>query len=117
MVWKKGQSGNPGGHPRALREVTAFAREKSQAALERLADIVATSKNEAAVVRAAEVLLERGFGKPLQSIHNTFGRSKHSRDLTRDQLLAIVSSGHKEGTQDLADPEPTGQDGEQIVTQ
>ncbi|MBB2177515.1 DUF5681 domain-containing protein [Gluconacetobacter johannae] len=42
--FKKGQSGNPGGKPKALREVIELAREHTQLAVERLAHWAASNE-------------------------------------------------------------------------
>lgn len=69
MKWQKGQSGNPGGRPKALQEVEEAARQHTPAAMEALVSI---AKNEeappAARVSAASVLLDRAWGKPRQDM-------------------------------------------------
>lgn len=68
MKFEKGQSGNPGGRPKALKEVEEAAREHSADALETLAsimkDVVAP---HAARVSASQAILDRAWGKPKQS--------------------------------------------------
>lgn len=61
--WQPGQSGNPGGRPRALRDVIQAAREYTHAALARLVALMG-SDNESVALRAAEALLERAWGRP-----------------------------------------------------
>ena len=68
MTWVKGQSGNPTGRPKEIREIAELARSHAPAILERLAQIALTSKNEAAAARAGELVLERGLGKAIQPI-------------------------------------------------
>jgi hypothetical protein len=67
MPFEKGQSGNPSGRPKENAEVKALAREHAEEAISRLADWV-RSDNPKASVSAAIALLDRGFGKPAQSI-------------------------------------------------
>ena len=51
-----------------------LARSKSKAAIQRLASIVRTGKDSDAI-RASEALLDRGFGRPQQSIdHSASGK-------------------------------------------
>jgi hypothetical protein len=62
--WLKGTCPNPGGRPKAVREVAALAREYSEAAINTLADIMLdVNAHTPSRVRAAEILLERGCGR------------------------------------------------------
>ena len=63
----RGMSGNPGGRPRTLREVTELARLRTPLALERLT-VLMDSGNEAIALRACESLLDRGWGRPTQRL-------------------------------------------------
>ena len=67
--WQKGQSGNPGGRPKVIGDLQEQARQWAPEALEALR-AVATSKDAppSARVSAAVALLDRGYGKPAQSI-------------------------------------------------
>lgn len=68
----KGQSGNPGGRPKALFDIQSLAREKTKAALNTLAEIMEnTEAPHAARVSAACALLDRGYGKPTQTTELT----------------------------------------------
>ncbi|MBS1035000.1 DUF5681 domain-containing protein [Gluconobacter cerinus] len=60
--FKKGQSGNPGGRPKSIKEVKEAAREHTLLAIERLAHW-ARSNEPAASVAASNALLDRGWGK------------------------------------------------------
>ncbi len=61
--WPRGVSGNPGGRPRALREVLDLARQHTVRAIERLAELM-DSEDEGIALRACEALIDRGWGKP-----------------------------------------------------
>src|SRR5688500_7348115 len=65
--WKPGQSGNPGGRPKVSAEIRGLARDHGAQAIERLVALM-RSKNESVAVRAAEALLDRGYGRPMQGI-------------------------------------------------
>lgn len=65
--FQKGQSGNPGGRSKELTEVIALARSKCAAAVERLEYWMA-SDNPTASVAACNALLDRGLGKPTQTV-------------------------------------------------
>ena len=67
MPFKKGQSGNPGGRPKEVAEVRELAKEHGPEAIERLVKLMA-SDNERTAVAACEAILNRGYGKPGQSV-------------------------------------------------
>jgi HEAT repeat protein len=66
-LFKPGQSGNPGGRPKGEARVREAAQKHG---LEALAVLVDAMKDPDARVRirAAEIVLERGFGKAPQAI-------------------------------------------------
>jgi len=57
--WKAGQSGNPGGRPKAQKDIEALARKYTPAAIAAL--VAALSGKDR--VHAAAILLDRGWGK------------------------------------------------------
>jgi hypothetical protein len=67
LTWKKGQSGNPGGRPKAANDVKELARTHSTEAIKRLAHWM-RSKDPRASVAAAQALLDRAYGKPPQQV-------------------------------------------------
>ena len=66
-AWKPGQRGNPGGRPKVVAEIRELARQHGHEAIQRLVALM-HSKNESVAVRAAEALLDRGYGRPLQGL-------------------------------------------------
>ena len=66
-AWRPGRSGNPGGRPRIVKEIRELARQHGAAAIERLRDLMHSS-NGGVAVRAASELLDRGYGRPSQSV-------------------------------------------------
>lgn len=64
--WQPGQTGNPGGRPKVAAEIRDLAREHGPMAIQRLTCLM-HSKNETVAIRAAEAILERGYGRPLQT--------------------------------------------------
>ena len=67
--WRKGQSGNPGGRTRVIGDLQEQARQWAPEALEALREIAASrDAPPSARVSAAVALLDRGYGKPAQSI-------------------------------------------------
>lgn len=68
----KGQSGNPSGRPKDEMKLRQLARTYTLPALKTLAEIMRSKKAPAAArVNAACALLDRGFGKPAQSVDLT----------------------------------------------
>jgi hypothetical protein len=63
--WVKGQSGNPGGRPKALVDVQQMARTHTPEAINAL---VAALKVPQTRVPAAVALLDRGWGKAAQVV-------------------------------------------------
>jgi hypothetical protein len=68
--FRPGQSGNPGGRPKGERSVREIAQQHTTAAMETLVHVMRTGKNSERV-QAATTLLDRGWGKPNQSIEMT----------------------------------------------
>jgi hypothetical protein len=69
VPWAKGQSGNPGGRPKAEREVIELAREGSVRAIGRLVQLIESEDGRVAIA-AANSVLDRAFGKPTQPLAN-----------------------------------------------
>ncbi|GEP04042.1 DUF5681 domain-containing protein [Methylobacterium oxalidis] len=69
MPFQPGQSGNPGGRPKASARVRDAAREHTERAIEVLVAIM-TSEDAATAARvaAASAILDRGYGKPTQPV-------------------------------------------------
>lgn len=69
MVWKKGQSGNPGGRNTEidLTEIRTLARTHTKIAIDCLVHWARDLKNPASI-GAAQALLDRGWGKPQQAV-------------------------------------------------
>jgi hypothetical protein len=72
MAWKPGQSGNPGGRPKELREIAQLSREHSKEAIERLVFWM-RSDNPKASTAACNAILDRGYGKPSQPLEHDVG--------------------------------------------
>lgn len=87
-----GQSGNPGGRPKALRSVEEEARKHTALAMQTLASIANDIKAPpAARVTAASVLLDRGWGKARQ--HMELAPSDEFETWTEEELRAFVLEG------------------------
>lgn len=68
--FRPGQSGNPGGRPRGLVELCKLARAYTPQALKVLVEVMADERASSvgARVRAAEALLNRAWGMPVEAI-------------------------------------------------
>lgn len=70
MAFIKGQSGNPGGRPKTAGLVKEAAQSYGLEAVEKLAELM-RSDQPAVAQKAAQTLLDRGFGRPEQSVEMT----------------------------------------------
>jgi hypothetical protein len=68
--FQPGQSGNPGGRPKAAHHIRDLARQHTEAAVLALVEALA-AKSERTRVAAAEALLDRGWGRPMQAVEHT----------------------------------------------
>ena len=102
--FKGGQSGNPGGRPKIFSEVKQAAHEHTDAAIETLVGVMNNEEaTPAARVAAANAILDRGWGKP-ESHTNVAHHNKPLRELTDDELYAIIAEGESDEEPE-ADPE------------
>src|SRR4249920_3085717 len=86
--WKPGQSGNPKGPPRPSHDVTALAQNLTPVAINTLAKIMQNDKEPAgARVSAAGLILDRAWGKPLQTLATPDGNSPISLHLLATQFV------------------------------
>ena len=65
----KGKSGNPEGRPKMPEDLKEAFRELTPAAVRALSEIINSPESKPVErIRAAEVILDRGWGKPTQSM-------------------------------------------------
>jgi Family of unknown function (DUF5681) len=65
--FKKGESGNPGGRPKLPTDIREAFKAKAPQALEVLTRCLQSDDDRIAMM-AAQAILDRGYGKPTQSI-------------------------------------------------
>jgi hypothetical protein len=83
----KGVSGNPGGRAKRTPEeldLIAACKAKAPQALDVMIEIMAHGENERNRLAAAQAIIERGYGKPEQSV---------KADLTGNFTVEIVRFG------------------------
>jgi hypothetical protein len=88
-----GQSGNPGGRPKVVGEVRESARQHTIEAINTLVSIMQDQKAPpAARVLAANSILDRGYGKPAQTIDAHMNRGS-IQEMSDAELTAIAAGG------------------------
>jgi hypothetical protein len=108
MPFVKGQSGNPGGKvPITLqqRQFTAWCQETAIKKVMKKVDEFLDSNNKDHQKWAAEIVLERAFGKPIQLNQNENYEMAEVKTLTDAELKAkalelinVNSTGNSQGT-------------------
>jgi hypothetical protein len=66
--WQPGKSANPGGRPSIPEEVKAALQAATPAAVATLVEIMTAGKSEDTRVKAANIILERVYGKARQDV-------------------------------------------------
>src|ERR1700674_2334042 len=83
--FRKGESGNPGGRPKAVAELRDLARTYTAEAIDALAELMRDGEDERVRLAASVSLLDRGWGKPAQALAGPDGES-----LRPDQSYGVV---------------------------
>ena len=107
MKFKPGQSGNPGGRPKVLGEVQTLARQYTTEAIEALVAIMRNKQAPpAAVALASNSILDRGYGRPAQTIAASVNRQAPD-EMSDAELLAIAAYGGSDDDEEADDSVPT----------
>ena len=95
----KGQTGNPRGRPKEAHDLKELARAQTAEAVKTLIDVMKTGA-AAARVQAATALLDRGYGKPLQSVDVTTRRAVDDipEELIDAAIAQLAAAGRPEAT-------------------
>jgi len=67
VKFQKGQSGNSGGRPKEDQRVNELAREYTDAAIAKLAELMKWPDDPRVQLNAAVALLDRAYGRPAQA--------------------------------------------------
>jgi len=70
MVFKPGQSGNPGGRPREEMAVIQLAKQNSEKAILKLVELI-DSEDPKVSIAASNAVLDRAIGKPKQALEHS----------------------------------------------
>jgi hypothetical protein len=88
--WAKGHCPNPGGRPRVVAEIRSLAQEHGPEAIQRLVALM-RSNNERVAAMASQALLDRGYGRPEQSISVGPPANIPTGDITPDQAAQVYA--------------------------
>lgn len=104
-LFKPGQSGNPGGRPKANPEIRELARAHTPQAVKVLVEVMSNKKAPAAArTMAANAIIDRAHGKPTQHIEahvdliDRLSLTEQEALATALATLAAVESDAAEGT-------------------
>lgn len=87
--FKPGQSGNPGGRPKEEVHVRELARQHGPAAIQALVNALGDPRTR---VAAAAALLDRGYGRPAQTVAMaSLDEKRCATDWTRGELIAFLN--------------------------
>jgi len=106
--WKPGQSGNPSGRRKDVGHVQLLAREHTESALATLVEVMQNpAELGAARVRAAEAVLDRGWGRPHAAVEVTGAHGGPIQfEEARDELSSIIAGIAARGREDSLVKEP-----------
>lgn len=102
--WRAGQTGNPRGRPKKyhapIDELVRVRTDGGQTLVDFLAGVVEDSEaGRGDRIKAAAILLDRGFGRPLQTIESTSNEPdliRHPQWVALQQMILTALSGFPE---------------------
>jgi hypothetical protein len=93
--FKPGNRANPGGRPKAIISLVALARAQTAESIETLVAVRDDANAPASArVAACNALLDRGWGKPAQTITQNINAKRSALDWTTDELVNFLRERH-----------------------
>src|SRR3954454_15888283 len=93
---KRPGAGRPKGSTnKANRELREIAQAYTAEAVETLAQIMRMAESDTARLAAANALLDRGYGKTMESIDTTVDNSTDPAEMSDAELMAIIAQGQR----------------------
>lgn len=90
--WLPGVSANPGGRSKSIATVIELARAHTADAIRTLSEIMLDKKApESSRVAAANALIDRGYGRPLQSFVGELSTPVQIDDLSETEIARRVA--------------------------
>lgn len=94
-----GESGNPGGRPSGLGEIREIARQHTETAINTLVTIMNDSDaTPSSRVGAATALLDRGWGRPAQTIEASINQGVSIDSALGQSALSLLDKLRAHGT-------------------
>jgi hypothetical protein len=92
------QGANAGGRPKAIISLVELARAQTEDSIKTLVQVRDdTNAPAAARVGAANALLDRGWGKPAQTVTQIINDKRSTLDWTTDELVAFLRERQSPG--------------------
>jgi hypothetical protein len=105
----KGQSGNPGGRPKRVKELVELARAETLPTLKKIVWLRDNADDQRVQLAAARELFDRAWGRPTQPLAGDPERPiRHRHDLD----LSTLRDEHLAALEALAESDPAGPLGE-----
>ena len=80
----------------AKRDLASMAKDHAEQALQVLVEIAASGESESARVSAANAILDRGYGRPVQGVDHTSSDGSMSPP-TRIELIPLIGNDDSKG--------------------